>query len=147
MSDTAPMPLAEPDKPRPSPVLRVSDAERQQIVAELQEHCAQGRLTVEEFTERAEEALAARTQAELERALRELPQLPPRHLSGRPVRTKQQRDFARHVASYLLVNVFLVLVWVASGDGYFWPVWAILGWGLAVAFHALRAYGPFADEE
>jgi class 3 adenylate cyclase len=41
-----------------------------------------------------------------------------------------------HLTAYLLVNLFLIGIWAASGGGYFWPVWPILGWGLAVAFHA-----------
>jgi class 3 adenylate cyclase len=41
-----------------------------------------------------------------------------------------------HLTVYLLVNLFLIGIWAASGGGYFWPVWPILGWGLGVAFHA-----------
>ena len=136
----------EVEEGRSQPLLRVSDAERHRVVAMLQEHCAQGRLTVDEFTERTVEALASRTQADLDRVLRELPPLPAPAPPARRLRTKPQRDFARHLVIYLLVNVFLVLVWAVSGGGYFWPVWVVLGWGLAIAIHATRAYGPFADE-
>ena len=41
-----------------------------------------------------------------------------------------------HLTIYLLVNVLLIGVWAASGGGYFWPVWPILGWGIGVAGHA-----------
>src|SRR5207244_8137411 len=27
-------------------------------------------------------------------------------------------------------------IWAATGGGYFWPIWPILGWGIAVACHA-----------
>ncbi len=40
-----------------------------------------------------------------------------------------------HVAIYLPVNLLLIGMW-AVGGGAFWPVWPILGWGLAVACHA-----------
>jgi class 3 adenylate cyclase len=46
-----------------------------------------------------------------------------------------RQSFKIHLTLYLLVNVFLVGIWAASGGGYFWPVWAILGWGIAVAAH------------
>jgi hypothetical protein len=55
------------------PEVRASDAEREQVVAELREHAAQGRLTLEEFSERVDEAYGAKTLAELERVKRELP--------------------------------------------------------------------------
>ena len=45
------------------------------------------------------------------------------------------QGFKIHLTFYLLVNVFLIGVWAASGGGYFWPVWSILGWGLGVAIH------------
>jgi Domain of unknown function (DUF1707) len=53
--------------------LRASDAERERVAAALREHCAAGRLTLEELSERLDEAYRARTAGELERALRELP--------------------------------------------------------------------------
>ena len=44
--------------------VRASDADRERLIAELREHAAVGRLTLEEFTERAERALLARTLGE-----------------------------------------------------------------------------------
>jgi eukaryotic-like serine/threonine-protein kinase len=41
-----------------------------------------------------------------------------------------------HATIYLLVNVLLTGIWAASGGGYFWPIWPILGWGIGVACHA-----------
>jgi class 3 adenylate cyclase len=46
-----------------------------------------------------------------------------------------RQSFKIHLTLYLLVNAFLVGIWAASGGGYFWPVWSILGWGIAVAAH------------
>ena len=45
------------------------------------------------------------------------------------------RSFKIHLTLYLVVNVFLVGVWAASGGGGFWPIWPILGWGVGVAVH------------
>lgn len=49
-----------------------------------------------------------------------------------------------HLAFYLVVNVFLVAIWAAAGGGYFWPIWALIGWGLGLAVHAvaMRAAKP-----
>ena len=56
-----------------SPPLRASDAERDQVAASLREHCIAGRLTLDEFAERTDQALAARTKPELDAVTRDLP--------------------------------------------------------------------------
>ena len=45
--------------------LRASDADRQRIIAALERHTAAGRLDLEEFAQRVDGALAARTVADL----------------------------------------------------------------------------------
>jgi hypothetical protein len=52
---------------------RVSDADRDQVVTLLREHCAAGRLTLDEFSERAGSALAAKTRGVLDNVLADLP--------------------------------------------------------------------------
>src|SRR5207245_7707363 len=52
------------------------DAEREHAVSRLREACAEGRLTLEEFSQRVDEAYAARSREELALATRELPELP-----------------------------------------------------------------------
>ncbi len=53
--------------------LRVADADRDQAGARLRHHFSVGRLTYDELLERLDEAYGARTVADLERSLRELP--------------------------------------------------------------------------
>ena len=43
------------------------------------------------------------------------------------------QSFKIHLTLYVLVNLFLVGIWAASGGGYFWPVWPVLGWGMNAA--------------
>jgi class 3 adenylate cyclase len=47
-----------------------------------------------------------------------------------------RQSFKINLTLYVLVNVLLIGIWAASGGGYFWPVWPILGWGIGVAGHA-----------
>jgi len=54
--------------------LRVSDDDRERAIHALREHLIAGRLTLEEFSERAGAALEARVGAELERVQHDLPQ-------------------------------------------------------------------------
>jgi DUF1707 SHOCT-like domain len=55
------------------PSLRIGDAEREAVAAELREHFAHGRLTLEEFNQRLDAVFAAKTQADLTRITRDLP--------------------------------------------------------------------------
>jgi hypothetical protein len=48
-----------------NPGLRASDADRQRVVAALEEHAAAGRLTLDEFGLRVDRVLAARTHGDL----------------------------------------------------------------------------------
>jgi hypothetical protein len=56
-----------------TPAVRASDADRERAIALLRDHAAEGRLTLEEFTERMSSAYLARTNEELEALARDLP--------------------------------------------------------------------------
>ena len=64
-------------------------------------------------------------------------------------RLTEQRDFRNHALVYCAVNILLVAIWAGSGFGYFWPIWAIGGWGIGLAAHAFRVYGqkPISEAE
>ena len=54
------------------------------------------------------------------------------------VRAMRRRRRRRTDAGALAIfNLFVIGIWVASGAGYFWPVWVLLGSALAVAVKAL----------
>src|SRR5580704_10471109 len=55
------------------PGLRIGDRERDAVAAELQEHFARGRLTLEEFNQRLDAVFAAKTQADLNLITSDLP--------------------------------------------------------------------------
>jgi hypothetical protein len=57
--------------------LRASDAERAHVIDVLRQHTVDGRLTLEEFEQRVDEAYAATTRGDLDPVLRDLPPLPP----------------------------------------------------------------------
>jgi hypothetical protein len=58
------------------PSLRIGDRERDAVAAELQEHYARGRLTLEEFNQRLDAVFAAKTQGDLSRITADLPHVP-----------------------------------------------------------------------
>ena len=53
--------------------MRVSDAEREAAATELREHYAAGRLTLEELNERVDKTFAAKTRADLNAVMTDLP--------------------------------------------------------------------------
>lgn len=64
-------------------------------------------------------------------------------------RLKKKRDFKTHVFIYVAVNAVLVAIWAATGAGFFWPIFVILGWGIGVAANAWDVYGrkPISEDE
>jgi hypothetical protein len=36
------------------------------------------------------------------------------------------------LVAFLAVNLVLIAIWAATGAGYFWPIWPLLGWGLGL---------------
>jgi cation transport ATPase len=146
----------EPYEPK-APVIRASDTDRDRAVDQLRQHLADGRLTMEEFTERVDEAYEARTTADLQQALRELPHVrvtEPRSPEQREKATrrkrKRERELRGHLVTFVLVNMFLVAIWlatsVAAGEPiFFWPIFPILGWGLGLAVQTWQVYGERED--
>jgi class 3 adenylate cyclase len=121
--------------------LRASDAEREGTISALREHFAAGRLSDEEFIERSAEVYGAKTVAQLDGLVIDLPSpAPPRPLPSPRRRSRAGRALATsvriHLTVYLLVNLMLVVIWAVTGGGYFWPVWPLLGWGIGVGSHA-----------
>lgn len=64
-------------------------------------------------------------------------------------RVKARHDFRSHLAVYAVVNALLVVIWAATGAGYFWPIWPIAGWGIGLLLNAWDVYyrNPITEEE
>lgn len=96
--------------------LRASDADRQRVVDALRTHTVDGRLTLEEFEARVEEALGAKTHADLQATLRELP--PPAAAAARvaPVAPPEARRRAssRHRAPSVPVPLLVAALVIAG---------------------------------
>jgi uncharacterized protein DUF1707 len=116
----------------PQPDLRAGDADRKQVIAELQQHYVDGRLTADELGERVTQATAARTFGELAQVLSDLPRLGSEMTS--PVR-QSRTDLLGGVplgAVILAVGLVLMLAMlVMQGGGFggygmhsmpFWPL-------------------------
>src|SRR5215208_193067 len=119
--------------PSPDASHRASDAEREHHAELLREHAAQGRLTLEELEERLDRVYAARTYGDLAPVVADLP-VPERPPARRPAKARRG-----DLVPFLAVNLLLIAIWAATGGGYFWPIWPLLGWGLSFAAPCGRA--------
>ena len=81
------------------PAVRVTDAEREAMVARLQRACGEGRLTLDEFSERVGSALEARTAGDLERLTIDLPAL---DAPATPATTPATPATPRHTTSWVV---------------------------------------------
>jgi hypothetical protein len=104
------------------PDLRVSDAERDEVVTELGEHFGQGRLDQAEFDERVSKALSARTGRDLGGLLADLP--PARAESSTPQpRAQSPRPL---ILVPLLAAAILIAGAAAGGWHHGWVPWPLL---------------------
>ena len=116
--------------------LRVGDADRQAVVAELQRHFVDGRLTSDELGERVAQALSARTFGELAVPLADLPPLGDGRRAEAPVPTSdngwRSSFFAPPLGAVLILIGLLALLWLFAFPTFHFgvlPFWPILIWG------------------
>jgi Domain of unknown function (DUF1707) len=130
------------------PRIRASDADRDRVTSMLREHHAAGRLTAEEFHERMDRALEAKTLGELDELMTDLPaidlyQLPDASLRRGPTRPGQSllpadpghagpaRFTPGTVAmgAWAVVTSAMVAIWAVAavvGSGTWFPWWALI---------------------
>jgi hypothetical protein len=94
--------------------VRASDAERDDVVHQLSRHTGDGRLTLDEFEERVDRALNARTRGDLDRTLLGLP----RARAG----AARRSDFA-HRLRPVLTLALIALAIVTAGA---WILWIVV---------------------
>jgi hypothetical protein len=120
--------------------LRVGDADRQRVVAELQRHYIEGRLTSEELGERVSQALHARTFADFTPLLADLPPLEEPNatpnLGHPPGQDWHTQIVSPPIGAILLLLGVLALLWVLMTPGlrfggFFFP-WPLLIWGFFI---------------
>jgi Domain of unknown function (DUF1707) len=131
------------------PRIRASDADRDRVAALLREHHAAGRLTAEEFHDRMDKALEAKTLGELDELLADLPaidlyQLPDASLRRAPPHHGQSLLPADSGSSespvkftpgtvamgaWAAVTAALIAIWAVAavvGGGTWFPWWALV---------------------
>jgi Domain of unknown function (DUF1707) len=99
--------------------LRVSDADRQATTDQLKAAFAAGRLDMDEYEERLQQALAAKTRRDLDDLVRDLP---PANITA----PKPSRGRPLFAPIFMAVAVILALTLaVGVAHGFFFPWWII----------------------
>ena len=64
-------------------------------------------------------------------------------------RVKDRKRFYGGLATYLIVNAVLVVIWALSGQGYPWFLWPLGIWGVFVLGDYLRifVFGKDSDQQ
>ncbi len=139
---------------------RASDADRDRAAAALGEHLAAGRLTIEEFDERLDQAYAAKTLDELRSLMTDLPAIdldqvpeaslrrsatspsPAQRRAPGSVQARQDRfppAWRSAWGSWLGISLFLFVIWLASGaSGGPWFLWVALALGAVLLGRLIR---------
>ena len=119
------------------------------MVAELNQHFTEGRLTLDEFDQRSTSAYQARTYADLAVLTTDLPSgqivpvadrvaEPAPAAETSPQQHGRWQDAAGALGSWLSVSVVLTVIWAMTGAGNFWPGWVVGIWGVFVLMHVIR---------
>jgi hypothetical protein len=113
-----------------TPSIRASDAERELTAQRLRTAGEEGRLDMEELEERLDRAYKARTMEDLDVLTTDLPRKT--GMGGRAPETARRHSLVRGIEAYVPITVILIAVWAASGMGYFWPIWPMIGFAMAI---------------
>ncbi len=122
------------------PELRIGDLERDAAVTALGEHYAAGRLTKEEFDDRADVAWRARTRSDLAPLFADLPGLQSLRPATPPAAQRGATKGRRSRSAPPVLPVLLLLVVLAGLTGL--EIWPIVLLGLAYVW--LRTWMGFA---
>ncbi|MET8156344.1 DUF1707 domain-containing protein [Sphaerisporangium sp. NPDC005289] len=131
-----------------TPDMRASDGDRDRVAAALREHCAQGRLTMEEFNERLELVYAGRTYGDLRKLTADLPDIDLNNLPAAQA-PERRRPAGMHPGlkaawtSWASVFGICVLVYAMTDlGGYFWPMWVGGPWAVILLISTLSGSDP-----
>jgi hypothetical protein len=120
--------------------MRVSNADRTEVADRLSKHYGDGRLDEEEFNERLDRAMKAKTQADLHGLFADLPDTPPE--MSRPeepravVPQRRRRPLLGRVVFIVLAIVIVSSLWHAVTH----PFWALGGFYIPWLLLAVIAF-------
>lgn len=55
-------------------------------------------------------------------------------------KVEERLGFYTHLAAYVVINLFLIALNMVMTPEYYWFIWPLIGWGLAVILHGLSVF-------
>ena len=140
-------PAGRPDRRPVDPATRATDHDRQAAIDQLRLNTGVGRLDIDEFAARTEQALGAQTAGDLASVTADLPFMESPADRDRRLRSARQETLRPYLSVMaLLVGIWLFTSLLAMEVLFFWPIFPMLGWGiptfLALREHERRAAAP-----
>ncbi|RRR97384.1 DUF1707 SHOCT-like domain-containing protein [Glycomyces terrestris] len=146
--------------------LRISNADRDKAIEQLRAALDEGRIDLGEFDERSLAAYNAKTNAELDLIFEDLPggrpavgevvpagEAAPAAPAAPPARRGNWIRRVPALRGLVTVGLICTAVWaataiVAGEPGYFWPIWPILGLGIATVVQVVNlGFGDDDDDD
>ena len=65
-------------------------------------------------------------------------------------RVHELRAFYSNLVTYIIVNVFLIIINLVTNPHHLWFYWVTIFWGIAIVIHAVKTFvlkGKFLGEE
>ena len=64
-------------------------------------------------------------------------------------RVEEIKGFYGHLASFILVNIFLFVLNIVTSPNELWFFWPTFGWGIGLLFHGMKVFGysPFFNKD
>ncbi|GAA4315061.1 DUF1707 domain-containing protein [Actinomadura luteofluorescens] len=138
----------------PNPDIRASDADRDRVAASLREHCAEGRITMDELQERLDAVYGAKTVGQLQEVTSDLPEedlyqlpVPANQAKGtasparRPSGDLATQRMPAMWGAWATVSAINLTVWliilVTSGAVYPWWIWVAGPWGAVLLMRTI----------
>ena len=110
-----------------NPDLRISDAERAEVADRLSKHYGDGRLDEEEFNERLDRAMNAKTQADLNGLFADLPATDEPDKTVKAVSQPDRRPRNRRPAHRILGLILITVVAIFVARALMWPFFGFFG--------------------
>mgnify|MGYP000665140166 CR=1 FL=1 len=57
---------------------------------------------------------------------------------------EEEKKFYIHLGTYIVMNTFFVILNLLTSPDHLWFYWPMLGWGLGLAFNAMKVFGKNA---
>jgi hypothetical protein len=55
-------------------------------------------------------------------------------------RAEEKMEFFTHLTTYIVINIILIIINLATSRQYYWFYWPLLGWGIGLVLHGTNVF-------